>query len=115
MSDLRELLSENIIIETRKGERYIKIGKNFVNKTKWFGAYRYNERLKIQEDMIHDFDIFKIFTINASAAFENIFNDENLYLIWERADEIVEMTIDDVCKALGKKVKIVSKSINLID
>ena len=40
---------------------------------------------------------------------KDIFNNENLTLIWERKakPEPVEMTIEEICKALGKEIKIV--------
>jgi hypothetical protein len=39
----------------------------------------------------------------------NMFGDDDITLIWERKEkpEPVEMTIEEICKALGKEIKIV--------
>lgn len=37
----------------------------------------------------------------------NVFEEELGCLVWKRDEPIVEMTMEDVCKALGKRVKIV--------
>lgn len=56
-------------------------------------------------------NINKVYTCNTnhSAGLTEIFDNHNLTLIWERKEEPkpVEMTLEEICKALGKEIKIV--------
>lgn len=75
------------------------------NGGKWFKLKNYNNDLT--DKKLPEFDVVKIYESN-SPTLKDLFNEENLVLIWERTkeEEVEEMTIEDICKALGKKIKI---------
>ena len=56
-----------------------------------------------------DLNINKVYICNTDAltGLPDVFDKHNLTLIWERKPEPVEMTIEEICKALGKEIKIV--------
>lgn len=66
----------------------------------------------IEEDLTgrcyKQLDIMKIYGLSETKAGALIISTKNRPLLWER-EETIEMTMDEVCKELGKQVKIVDK------
>lgn len=73
------------------------------NENTWFKLDTYNNDLT--NKWLPELNIVKIYE-SGSHTLEGLFNKENLVLIWERKEEIEEMTLEEICKALGKKIKI---------
>lgn len=73
------------------------------NNKGWFDLKSYDNNL--MDKTLPKFNIVKIYKSN-SHTLNNLFSKENLVLIWERKEEAEEMTLDEICKALGKKIKI---------
>ena len=73
------------------------------NDNEWFDLKSYDNNL--MDKTLPKFNIVKIYKSN-SHTLNNLFSKENLVLIWERKEEAEEMTLDEICKALGKKIKI---------
>lgn len=73
------------------------------NDKEWFYLKCYND--KLMNEMIPSLNIVKVYESN-SYTLNNLFSKENLVLIWERKEKVEEMTLEEICKALGKKIKI---------
>ena len=73
------------------------------NDEQWFDLDYYDDNL--MDKKFPNFNIVRIYESN-SYTLNNLFSKENLVLIWERKEEVEEMTLEEICKALGKKIKI---------
>lgn len=98
------------IVLRRDGEVRVVLRNHFVNKDFYStGICRYNNDLTWIKDSRTPQDIIKVIrpTVISDLSFDAF--EKNLgRLVYER-DETVEMTFEEVCKALGKNVKIVKE------
>ena len=110
----KAMLQEHDIVITRNHEGYMYYAnKNiFVNSRGYNLVNDYDEDLIMtpededDEDDVSEFDIMQI--LRPEYAFEFVeINWGDAEVIWKRP-EVVEMTLEEVCEALGKNVKIVS-------
>ena len=110
----KDMLEDFMVVETNEEEnnRYMKI-KNKLVQTKSFNNLNdYNNNLKYntisEEDVIYD--IQKIYKIKNIIGFGYMLTDDsNLELIWERKEEPIEYTLEELEQKLGQKIKIVNK------
>lgn len=108
----KSILQEHDIVITRNHEGYMYYANQniFVNSRGYNLVSDYDEdliimTLKEDEDDICEFDIMQILRPYYPHEFVEI-NWEDAKVIWKRP-EAVEMTLEEVCGALGKNVKIV--------
>ena len=100
-----EYLKEGMVIETRHKKRYLLRNVNgllFASRFEEYFETNYDEDLCDDFDPI--FDVMKVYESKATII-KDLFDDSKLSLIWER-EQVEEMTLEEVCKALGKKIKI---------
>ena len=98
-------LKDGMIVECANGKRYLALGDNLINGSGFLEIKDYNNDLKSDINP-HKWNINKVYKVEAHHI-NGIFNNNNLTLIWERKEEPEEMTLEEVCKALGKEIKIV--------
>lgn len=99
-------LENGMVVECRNGERYLVLRDKLLNSTDWKNINNYTAEMKECVKGTHPYDIMQIYDTIGVTSLRNLFDDENLILIWER-QESVEMTLEEVCKLLGKEIKIV--------
>ena len=100
-------LKDGMVVEYNNGQRRLVFGDKLIgNKGNAF-VYELNEDLILSGSTLA---INKVYKSNPWFLNE-IFDDASLTLIWERKEkpESVEMTLAEVCKALGKEIKIVKE------
>jgi len=112
-SDLRD----RMVVEIRKGEKYILVGDRFLSKTGflWLDTFYDNNHVHHQgynDDLTMDsganWDIVKVYKeVNCLDFITNsVFC--SLDLLWKRSDEPKEVTMAEVEAKFGCKVKIVN-------
>ena len=78
-------LKDGMIIENRAGKRRLVIGEKLTGKDGFSIIANYKEDLKSKFN--EELDIIKVYKIQYVRILTDIFNDENLELIWERKEE----------------------------
>ncbi len=99
-------LKSGMVVECRNGERYLVLRDKLLDSAHWKNINNYTTEMKKYVKSTHSDDIMKVYDTIGVTNLHNIFYDENLILIWER-QEVEEMTLAEVCKLLGKEIKIV--------
>jgi hypothetical protein len=95
-----------MVVECRNGERFLVLRDKLLDGAHWKNINNYTTEMKKYVKGTHSDDIMKVYDTIGVTNLHNIFSDENLILIWER-QEVEEMTLEEVCKLLGKEIKIV--------
>ena len=98
-------LKDGMVVELENGDRYLVINDRLICEYGWLSFKNYDNNLKRD----NGYQINAVYTTNAYCL-EEIFHEKALKLIWKRKEKPVEMTLDEVCKALGKEIKIVKES-----
>lgn len=96
-------LKEKMIIETRDGNRYMYLNNIGVGKDTYL-TFVYT-RSDLTNTLSKDFDIVKVYTSEAIGSFTWLLQNPGK-LIWER-EKVKEMTVAEIEKLVGCKVKIV--------
>lgn len=102
-------LKSGDIVTTRDGATYMLVNSLFINNKGFMRLPDYKDDLVFKDSSgyMRVFDIIKVQRPQADIYFcKNYW--ESAEVIWER-EETVEMTLEEVCKALGKNVKIVKE------
>lgn len=88
--------------------KYFIHNDSLIQKDNWVTLDKYNDGLKYKD---RDYDYMDIQAVYRSTAytFEDMFNDRCLELIWERKPDYKEMTVAEIEKKLGCKIKIVGE------
>lgn len=109
-------LKTGMVVETENGEKYLVMlepdceGRELIN---FSGGYMslssYNDELMLEKSY-EEFDIMKVYSVGGSIRW--LLRDKelmNFKLIWQRKEikEIKEMTVKEIEKELGYKIKIV--------
>lgn len=108
----KSMLQEHDIVVTRKHEGFMYYANQniFVNSRGYNLVNDYDEDLIMTpedaEDDVCEFDIMQILRPKNGYEFVEI-NWGDAEVVWKRP-EVVEMTLEEICEALGKNVKIVS-------
>ena len=102
-------LKDGMVVELANGNKYLVLGEVMLNNTGSFKIERFDDNLELKGYDPKVWAINKAYSIKYACWLQGIFDDDNLTLIWERKEEPkpVEMTLEEVCKALGKEIKIV--------
>jgi uncharacterized protein YodC (DUF2158 family) len=101
-------LKDGMVVENREGTVLLLVGDTLMNEKK------YMIFTNIKDDLTHkmfrDLDIVKVYTTKGNTL-STVLNISNLTLIWERKEEpdYKEMTVAEIEKKLGYKVKIVGE------
>lgn len=100
-------LKDGMVVETRNGSLYEVLGDKMLNADGWTNLDSYRDNLKRPTGI--EFDIVSVYKVDLSKVCKiaDIFKKENLILIWQREDEVIEVTMEDIEKMHEKKVKIV--------
>ena len=100
-------LRDGMVVEYRDGDRRLVIDECLVGKDSHYELSAYNENLENEYPRL---TIMKVFKICRRAILESILDDDNLELIWERA-ESKKMTVEEMRKKLeeltGEQIEIV--------
>lgn len=101
-------LKDGMIVEFANGKRFMVLDNDLISHNTYMGMKDYDDSLNYKYNP--DNKINKIYKSKA-CFFREIFDDDYLTLIWERKTKPkpVEMTLAEVCKALGKEIKIVKE------
>ena len=103
-------LKDGMIVKYRNGEMYLKFGGKLINNDGFEELSTFDNNLK-DVDFSSDYDIMKIYKLNLTKVYclKDIFNIENLELIWER-DVTKHMTADEMRQKLedliGEKIEV---------
>ena len=96
------------IVVTKSGKKYIYINGFFVSDNGYLRIEEYNNDLSITPNVSSINDNFKIIKVQRPC--DGIQYCKNYWdeapIIWERK-EVEEMTLEEICKALGKEIKII--------
>ena len=106
-------LKTGMVVETRNGEKYLVMlepdcgGRELINFSRgYMSLSSYNDELMLEKSY-EELDIMKVYSVGISISW--LLSDKKsmkFKLIWER-NEPKEMTIAEIEKELGYKIKIV--------
>ena len=103
-------LKDGMVIEHRDGDRYMAIGGFGVSEDGNWELDRYYEDLRWDGDSAYD--IMKVYKVKPNIYMDltDTLKTSYLTLIWERKEEPenTEMTVEEIEKKLGYKVKVVA-------
>lgn len=102
-------LKDGMIVEYADGWKRMVLNGILLGRSEHASLRDFTDDLKSHFNQ--GLNINKVYTCNTDriSELEDIFDSHNLTLIWERKErpEPEEMTIEEICKALGKEIKIV--------
>lgn len=103
-------LKPGMVVEYRNGGRRLFMNDTFMGFDGWMPVDDYSNDLVETRCGDYDLDIVKVYTTNAKML-DRAFKDDYLTLIWERKEEeiVKEMSVEEIEKELGYKVKVVNK------
>lgn len=108
-------LETGMVVEYRTGGRKLVIEDYMYDFVYWNGFDHYDDNLLCKSRDAQCCDIMRVYRVKTSTLRDlgEIFLLENLDLIWERHEEsepeAQEMTLAEIEKELGRKIKIVSE------
>lgn len=79
-------LKAGMVVQTRKGERYVVLDETINNMDRYFPLCYYNEDLKYRNGL-SEWDVVKVFTSDFSSIPEMLDNKHQLSPIWEREED----------------------------
>lgn len=99
-------IEDGYVVETVNGNLYLKIGDRLIRESKFVSIDNYNE--KLENTLEEEFNIIRIYKPINVSSLEKILNQNYLELV-EVIDNRKPMTLEEIEKELGFKVKIVDK------
>ena len=97
-------LKPGMVVENCDGTRYLFVNDKFANVNEWSDSKRYNDDLT--HSVYDNLHIVKVY-ISTGYTLDTMLSNRSLTLIWERKEPVKEMTVAEIEKQLGHKVKIV--------
>lgn len=97
-------LKPGMVVEMRDGNRFLLIDNTLIGSKEWDTMNSFADDLI--NKLHHDCDICKVYHPKGRYV-EQLLDDKYLTLIWER-EEAKEMTVAEIEKQLGYKVKVIS-------
>lgn len=95
-------LKDGMVVELRNGDKYVVFLDKIMNISRYIAIYQYYDNLEAD---INIFDIVKIFK-SEGWTLKNIFDDDNLTLIWKREEKSeAEIKLDTIEKQIEKLQK----------
>lgn len=127
---MKNLLKDGMIVQLANQMYYLVIGNYLIGYLSHFSLNSFNDdltfdtspqRKTLQLDRtinkLHEWDIIRIWTLKDMTNLHGMLEDkddpwvnrfgEKIFDRFSSTEETVEMTVDDICKALGKNVKVV--------
>ena len=105
----KDMLKDGMVVECVNGKRYLKLNDNFINDG-YMSLNSYNNDLTLNRNDKNGYNVCKIYKSIDIPYISKLFDDEYLELIWERKEgKPLELTMEDIEKQYGCKVKIVNK------
>ena len=100
-------LKDGMVVELVNGNKYFILNNRILDDWGYLSLSEYNANLEYGDDKSHKYTIKKVYKVDAYDL--DVLDDNYHTLIWERKEkpEPEEMTIEEICKALGKEIKIV--------
>lgn len=105
-------LKTGMVVELRNGDKYLVVNNYFISYKKHMLMSSHNEDMSCIP--YKELDIVKVWEqkqlCNMYCMFETDWLDENRFghLIWDiKNGDCIDMTMEEICKALGKNVRIV--------
>lgn len=100
-------LKDGMVVELANGNKYFILNNRILDDYGYLSLSEYNANLEYRDDKSHKYTIKKVYKVDAYDI--DVLDDNYHTLIWERKEKPkpVEMTIEEICKALGKEIKIV--------
>lgn len=107
------LIKDGMVVETADLQRYLVMTKDgqriLTNINVWLKLDNYNKDLQFHNPTTHlpvpHWNINTIYKMKGSTLSDLLENADDCEIMWER-EEIEFMTLEQVCKELGKKIKI---------
>lgn len=109
----KNLLEPGTVVKTRDGDKYININGILMRKSggSWLCRLEdVNDDLVREKHKNKDMEIIEIYKTDGHTISE-LFDDDNLTLVWKR-EEVKEITLSEIEKELGYKVKIVKEKVD---
>lgn len=97
-------LKPGMVVELCDGDRYLFVNDKFANAHEWSDSKHYNNDLT--HSVYENLNIVKVYT-STGHTLGTMLDKSSLTLVWERKDDVKEMTVAEIEKQLGYKVKIV--------
>lgn len=97
-------LKNRMVVEYRNGQRRMVMDDDLMGKELYLELHNLDDDL-LMKNGDSSLDIVKVYK-SRSHWFDDMFNDYYLELIWERK-EVKELTIEEIEKELGYKIKVV--------
>jgi hypothetical protein len=101
-------LKDGMVVENRRGNRYIILNNKLIRRggSIWFSDIKDD---LTDKDLPDTYSIDKVYKSTA-VDLKHLFEDNSLELIWERKKEepVKEMTVEEIEKILGHKVKVIA-------
>lgn len=79
-------LKAGMIVQTRRGERYVVLDETINNMDRYFPLCYYNEDLK-HHNGLSEWDVVEVFTSDSSSIPEMLDNKHQLLHIWKREED----------------------------
>ena len=108
---LKDLKAGKHVVETSHGKKYLvcltQSGLVGVNSNGWINFNNYQQDMTYCHNNIYC--IMKVYEIQFGSYFDGLLDESGLTLVWERKEEVKELTMADIEKLVGCKVKIVKE------
>lgn len=115
VENIKVELRTGMVVEFKNKERAVVLGSEAFgyDDHTYANLSRYMNDLHYVEGAEDEIDIEKIFRIDMDCGnLNNLLEDQNLTLLWERKCEEKEMTLDEIEKLVGCKVKIINNNVD---
>ena len=96
-------LKDGMVVEHRDGKRHLVLGERLIGVRTWRYIRDVHDDLN---DTTESLAIDKVYQTKGYNL-QNLFDNNQIVLIWERTEPIKEMTIEEIEKELGYKIKII--------
>lgn len=127
---MKNLLKDGMIVQLANQMYYLVVGNYLIGYLSHFGLNSFNDDLTFDTspqrrtlqtdrtiDKLHEWDIIRIWTLKDITNLHGMLEDkddpwvnrfgEKIFDRFSGTEETVEMTVEDICKALGKNVKVI--------
>jgi hypothetical protein len=103
-------LKDGMVVEYHNGSREMVFGSRSIDMNGWHNLEEYSESLTEEKYHFPIHNIDKVYKVNSNTIynFKDVFKDEYLELIWERKPDYKEMTVEEIEKELGYKIKVIA-------
>lgn len=111
-------LKSGMIVEFREGGKYLVVNDCFMRNAAHAFMCHYDEDMICKNyrggDIVRVWEVRKLCNLNALVNSDWTDEDNFGHVIWDRKNgDHVDMTLEEVCKALGKKVRIIPSESNV--